>query len=83
MAGLFSSVDHIVNPELLAMAMAVRTKQAFVPGGDPSMGGAPADPAAGGGGQPMDPAAMDPAAMGGMPPPDPRIDQIMAQMQQM
>lgn len=58
-----------VNPELLKLARA-HVKSAFVPAGDPSMGGDPAA-AAGGGAPPMDPAAaggappMDPAAAGG------------------
>jgi hypothetical protein len=60
------AVDHYVNPQLIDIArqslgsMGGFSKFAFVPGGDPSMGGAPADPAAGGGGG--DPAA---AAGGG------------------
>lgn len=64
-----------INPELLKLARA-NVKQAFVPAGDPSMGGDPAAAAAGGA-PPMDPAAaggappMDPAAAGGAPPMDP------------
>ena len=61
----------------------VMQKRAFVPSGDPSMGGAPP-----GGAPPMDPAMMggappmDPAMMGGMPPPPPpapAIDPAMIQ----
>lgn len=69
-----------INTELLKQARANvqgHVKSAFVPAGDPSMGG---DPAAAGGAPPMDPAmaggdpAMmggDPAAAGGAPPMDP------------
>ena len=55
-----------LNTKLLDEARKlVNEKVAFVPmpGGDPGMGGAPADPAAAGG------APMDPAMAGGMPPP--------------
>lgn len=63
-----------INPELLKLARhnVGQQKVAFVPAGDPTMGG---DPAAGG--APMDPAAaggappMDPMAAGGAPPMDP------------
>jgi len=59
-----------INPELLKIARkhVGQYKQAFVPAGDPTMGG---DPAAAGGAPPMDPAAaggappVDPAAAGG------------------
>lgn len=73
--------DHVINPELLKLASNRLRKRAFVPGGDPSMGGgAPpgGDPMAGGGGAPpMDPSMMggappmDPSMMGGAPPPPP------------
>lgn len=83
--------DHLINPALLTLTKqaSVRLggfrKQAFVPGGDPSMGGAPpggGDPAAGGA-----PPGGDPAAMGA-PPPDPAAGgggggMDPAQMQQM
>ena len=56
----------------------VMQKRAFVPSGDPSMGGAPPGGAPPGGAPPMDPSmggappgmppGMDPAMMGGMPP---------------
>lgn len=61
-----------VNPELLGLArqqvarFAKLEKQAFIPGGDPSMGG---DPSAGGGAPPGGmPPGGDPSAGGGMPP---------------
>ena len=72
----------------------VMQKRAFVPSGDPSMGGAPPggappmDPAMMGGAPPMDPAMMggappmDPSMMGGAPPPPPpapAIDPAMIQ----
>ena len=77
-----------INPELLKQARATvqnLTKVAFIPAGDPMMGGDPAaaggappmDPAMGGGAPPMDPAMaggappMDPAMAGGAPPMDP------------
>lgn len=58
--------DHLINFSLLGLTkqaahQAGFGKQAFVPGGDPSMGG-------GGGGAPP---GGDPAAGGGAPPPDP------------
>lgn len=65
--------DHLINPELLKLAnarlrAASLNKRAFVPGGDPSMGG-------GGGAPPMDPAMMGgmPPGGGGMPPMDPAM----------
>lgn len=73
-----TDLDHIVNPSLLEMtkqaghlAIGGFRKQAFIPGGDPGMGGgggAPpgGDPAAGGGAPPP---GGDPAAGGGAPPP--------------
>lgn len=71
-----------INPFLLSKARSHFAKQAFVAAGDPSMGGAPMDPAmaGGAGGAPMDPAMagggappMDPAAAGGAPPMDPAM----------
>lgn len=71
-----------INPELLKLARhhVGQQKVAFVPAGDPTMGGdpaaggAPMDPAAAGGAPPMDPMAagggappMDPMAAGGDP----------------
>ena len=82
-----------INPELLKQARSYvgHQKVAFVPTGDPAMGG---DPAAGGGAPPMDPAMgggappmgggappMDPAAGGGAPPEDP-MAAIMPMIQQ-
>lgn len=89
--------DHLINPALLQMTKQAGiggfSKHAFVPGGDPSMGGAPpgGDPAAGGGAPPPGggggpPPGGDPSGGGGgggPPPGDPRIDQIVQQMQQM
>jgi hypothetical protein len=65
-----------INPELLKLARhhVGLQKNAFVPAGDPTMGG---DPMAAGGAPPMDPMAaggappMDPMAAGGAPPMDP------------
>ncbi len=76
--------DHVVNPELIKLAVARLRKRAFVPGGDPSMGGGggmppPGDPSMGGGMPPMDPSMMggmppgDPSMGGGMPPMDPAM----------
>lgn len=74
---MFASEEHLINPAGISSAMravaALRgaEKRAFVPGGDPSMGG---DPAAGGGAPPGDPSMGgapppgDPAAGGGAPP---------------
>ena len=61
--------DHIVNPEMIKLArqgIGGHLKQAFIPGGDPGMGGAPpgGDPSQGGG---MPPGG-DPSMGGGMPP---------------
>lgn len=59
----FSAEDHFINPAQLSSAFRALEKRAFIPGGDPSMGGDPA--AGGGGGAPP----MDPMAGGGAPPP--------------
>ena len=75
--------DHVVNPELIKLANTRLRKRAFVPGGDPSMGGGMppgGDPSMGGGMPPGgDPSMggmppMDPSMMGGgMPPMDPSM----------
>lgn len=81
--------DHLINPALLQMTKQAGiggfSKHAFVPGGDPSMGGAPpgGDPAAGGGGPPPGGDPSGGGGGGGPPPGDPRVDQIVQQMQQM
>jgi len=72
------SHDHLVNPELIAMAKAANAgqmnrfaKKAFVPGDAAAGGGAPppgGDPAMAGGAPPM-----DPAMAGGAPPMDPAM----------
>jgi hypothetical protein len=91
---------HLINPEIQAMAIMAlaglqakeaqdRSKQAFVPAGDPSMdpsaagggappGGAPpgGDPSAGGGAPPP---GGDPSAGGGAPPPPPVDPTAIAQ----
>lgn len=95
----FDQDDHLINPALLRMTKQASSitlggfrKQAFIPGGDPSMGGGGGDPAAGGGAPPGgDPMAGGGGAPppdaggggGGAPPSDPRIDQLMQQMQQL
>lgn len=87
---MFSSEDHLINPAGISSAMravnALRgaEKRAFVPGGDPSMGGAPpgGDPAAAGG----PPPGGDPGAGAGAPPPpgggDGGLMQMITGMQQ-
>lgn len=63
-----------MNYSLIKVARDVLNKAAFVPSGDPSMGGAPP-----GGAPPMDPSMMggappmDPSMMGGAPPMDPSM----------
>lgn len=84
--------EHLVNPEMLRLARASVNgginKVAFVPGGDPSMGGGMppgGDPSMGGG---MPPGG-DPSMGGGAPPPpaggggDDLLGKILQQMQQM
>lgn len=87
--------DHVVNPALLDMTRTkIATlggfrKLAFIPGGDPGLGGG-GDPAAGGAPPPGDPGMGGPPpgdpSMGGAPPPppsDPRIDQLVQMITQM
>lgn len=75
-----------MNYSLIKVARDVLNKVAFVPSGDPSMGGAPPggappmDPSMMGGAPPMDPSMMgggappmDPSMMGGAPPMDPSM----------
>lgn len=93
----FSSEEHLINPAQLSSAFnALRRlpteKRAFVPGGDPSMGG---DPSGGGapppGGDPSGggmPPGGDPSMGGGAPPPgggaggDGGLMQMVTSMQQ-
>lgn len=77
-------MNHLINPVLIGMARngigVDHVKRAFVPGGDPSMGGAPAggDPAAGGGMPP--PPGGDPSGGGGG---SSGLDAVMGALQQM
>jgi hypothetical protein len=68
------SIDFNMIQMTRSMIGDIMQKRAFVPSGDPSMGGAPPggappmDPAMMGGAPPMDPAMMGGAPPGGMPP---------------